>query len=318
MKPNILIRADGGPQIGLGHLIRCSALAHMLKDYFEINFFCKEIPQSNKTELQQSGFPVVQIESEEQFIDSVSRESIVVLDSYEFGTDYQRKIKAVGAKLVCIDDLHDKHYVADVVINHAINDKKLFSIENYTKLFLGLEYALIRKDFFINFKQNKIKNTLLINFGGSDFNNLTLKILDYLLERDIHIKFKTFVLVGSTNNYSEKIENLCNENNFIFYKNLNSYDLSKLFERIEFAILPASTIMIEALYKDVKIIGGYFVEDQKQFFNNLLKSNYIYPIGNFNNYLNFEKIITGLSTETMGFEKIKSKREKLVEYVLKL
>jgi len=36
MLHKIYIRADGGKEIGLGHLVRCFALALMLKDDFEI------------------------------------------------------------------------------------------------------------------------------------------------------------------------------------------------------------------------------------------------------------------------------------------
>ncbi len=43
---------------------------------------------------------------------------IVVLDGYHFGTNYQKQIKLKGAKLVCIDDMHDKEFVADLIINH--------------------------------------------------------------------------------------------------------------------------------------------------------------------------------------------------------
>ena len=42
---------------------------------------------------------------------------IVVLDGYHFDTNYQTKIKQKGCKLVCIDDLHDKHFVADIIIH---------------------------------------------------------------------------------------------------------------------------------------------------------------------------------------------------------
>ena len=50
MKPKVYIRADGSHDIGLGHLIRCIALAHMLKNDFDITFVCKEIPEKIKSD----------------------------------------------------------------------------------------------------------------------------------------------------------------------------------------------------------------------------------------------------------------------------
>ena len=38
MKPKIIIRADGGTSIGMGHVMRCIALADMLKNNFNIAF----------------------------------------------------------------------------------------------------------------------------------------------------------------------------------------------------------------------------------------------------------------------------------------
>ena len=87
-----------------------------------------------------------------------------------YATEYQQQIKDKGCKLVCIDDIHDKHYVADVVINHAPGlDKNNFSVEPYTKLCLGLDYVLLRKPFLEKpIAANKeIKyNKVFICFGG--------------------------------------------------------------------------------------------------------------------------------------------------------
>ena len=71
----------------------------------------------------------------------------MVLDNYFFTTDYQRTIKEKGCCLVCVDDMHDKHYVADVVINHGLTDESLFDVEPYTKLCLGGDWALLRHPF---------------------------------------------------------------------------------------------------------------------------------------------------------------------------
>ena len=68
----------------------------------------------------------------------------MVLDNYFFTTDYQRAIKHKGCRLVCVDDMHDKHYVADVVINHGQTNPALFDVEFYTRLCLGFDWALLR------------------------------------------------------------------------------------------------------------------------------------------------------------------------------
>jgi len=150
MLNRIFIRADGSAKIGLGHLVRCNALAFMLKNDFQIFFVCKEIPDEIFTEITNNGFQVLTIDSEKDFFKILSKNEIVVIDHYGLGTNYQKQIKELGCKLVCIDDLHDKEFYADVIINHAegilVEDYKCKSC---TKLYLGINYALLRFPFLL-------------------------------------------------------------------------------------------------------------------------------------------------------------------------
>lgn len=116
MKLPLFIRCDASTQIGMGHLVRCSALAEMLKEKFEITFFCKDIPASYKQGLK---FNITQILVEDDFLQHVNDQSIVVLDGYHFKGSYQRSIKNLGAILVCIVDFPDYDFLADLIINHA-------------------------------------------------------------------------------------------------------------------------------------------------------------------------------------------------------
>ena len=196
MKPDLYIRADGNAQIGLGHLVRCSALAHMLKNDFNIIFFCRSIPKSLEQEFNKSGFKVIHIKDDEEFLESISNDKIVVLDGYNFGLDYQRKVKETGCKLVCIDDLHDRKFVADLIINHTPGiTPKDYHAQPYTCFALGPEYALLRPSFLEQTKRGrKIKKieTLLIAFGGADPKGLTKKTLQVALEFNI---FKRIIVV---------------------------------------------------------------------------------------------------------------------------
>jgi spore coat polysaccharide biosynthesis predicted glycosyltransferase SpsG len=60
--------------------------------------------------------PLSEINHFDVFLSFLKGDEIVFLDNYFFTTDYQREIKERGCKLVCIDDMHDEHYVADVVL----------------------------------------------------------------------------------------------------------------------------------------------------------------------------------------------------------
>src|SRR2546428_2981769 len=172
MKSKVYIRVDGNQEIGLGHLVRCLALAQMLTPYFEITFACKQIPVNMAKEISQSGLGFIVIQEEEDFISLITDGNIVVLDGYGFNSSFQKEIKRKNCKLVCIDDLHEKEFFADLVINHSpgvsSND---YRAQTYTQFALGAKYALLRHSFLDQAKhQRKIDKleTILICFGGSD------------------------------------------------------------------------------------------------------------------------------------------------------
>ena len=245
-KRKIYFRADAGASIGYGHFIRTLALADMLKDYFDCTFFTQcpttyqicevhKICKLEKLPADNSHF--------ELFLERLSGDEIVVLDNYFFTTNYQQHIKDKGCKLVCIDDMHDKHYIADIVINHGITDTSKFDVEPYTQLCLGFNWALLRKPFLqpVN-KSNKVSGHWLIAFGGSDSYNLTEKFVCLIHDKNIvkHIS----VVIGDAYQYTN---NLNKYHKISVRKNLSANDMASLMEKCEYAILPSSGICLEAL-----------------------------------------------------------------------
>lgn len=157
----------------------------MLKDDFDCVFVTQSPTVYQKTEVAKV-CELAEVPATEEkfslFLDMLDGDEIVVLDNYFYDTDYQRAVKAKGCKLVCIDDLHDKHYVADVVINHSPGiSEGDFSTAPYTRLCLGVSYALLRKPFLevAGWRYRHGRSTLAgpieccCFFGGVDKYNLT-------------------------------------------------------------------------------------------------------------------------------------------------
>lgn len=269
MKNNIYIRADGSSAIGLGHIVRCEALAHMLKEYFKITFVCKEIPEQSKNNLQMSGFELINISSEDDFFKKIFSDDIIILDGYGFDINYQKKIKKIGCKLVCIDDLHDKEFVADLIINHAPGvESKDYIAQPYTQFALGLKHTLLRPVFLTQAKKErkieKIK-TIFICFGGSDIKNLTKSTLEIVLANN---EFKNIIIVtGSLYNKLKELNQLINCNSRIkHYHAIDENQMLSLLKDSDLAIVPTSSILFETLAAGCKIISGMYVENQKILF----------------------------------------------------
>lgn len=185
----IYLRADASAAIGYGHFIRTLALADMLKDDFDCTFFtCHPTPyQVSEMEKVCPFIPLQEESHYDEFLSLLQGDEIVVLDNYFFTTDYQRTIKEKGCCLVCVDDMHDKHYVADVVINHGLTDESLFDVEPYTKLCLGGDWALLRHPFIEAVKEQRCHTIgsiekVTITFGGCDDFDATGYYASNLLE----------------------------------------------------------------------------------------------------------------------------------------
>lgn len=143
-----MIREDWNQQIGLGHLARGVALAQMLKGYFDNFFYVKRSNNFQINAVIESIFNLIIVEREFIFFDSLTDCEFVVLNGYHFATIYQHKIKEKGCLLVCVDDLHVKHFIAHAIINHAPGIlKEKYSAESYTSFLLAPEYALLRPVF---------------------------------------------------------------------------------------------------------------------------------------------------------------------------
>ncbi len=276
MKPKILIRTDGSPQIGLGHLIRCNALAHMLKDDFKITFFCREIPDAIVVELNRGGLDCCKIENEDEFFGQLISNSIVVLDGYHFDSDYQKKVKISGAKLVCIDDLYNKEFVADLIINHAPGiTPQDYEAQPYTQFAIGLEYALLRPSFLEQAKKERKveKNEIvLVCFGGSDLKNLTYITLKVVLE---YSQFKKIIVVtGSAYQDLESLCSLClSDKRIVHHHAINEYQMLLLLLEAELAIVPASGILLEAIALKCNVISGIYMDNQKFVYTNYNQAN---------------------------------------------
>ncbi len=129
----LLVRADANPVIGTGHIMRCLALAQAWQDQGgSVTFACAEgLPESLHQRLSSESMSVrlLQVnpgsEADARAVIELARQvqtSVVVVDGYHFGADYQRWLKDAGLRLLFIDDNgHAEHYYADWVLNQNIH-----------------------------------------------------------------------------------------------------------------------------------------------------------------------------------------------------
>ena len=265
MKPQVFIRADASPKIGLGHLTRCSALAQMLYEIYDVIFFCKAIPDSSVAEINTIGITIIKIKHETDFFQALKPGCIVVLDGYDFNLSYQSQIKERGCHLVFIDDFCQRDLIADLVINHApLIGRDKYHVSPATKFALGLEYALLRPDFLkLAQGEPKIldKDEMFVCFGGADYKNLTRTTLNILSKYPAFKKIN--VVTGPAYLYIAELSMLISGDvRILHHHSVKAAEMRSLISRCSIAVVPASGILYEVSAAGCKIVSGYYTENQ--------------------------------------------------------
>lgn len=280
-RTHIVFRCDGNAQIGLGHVYRCLALAQIIKDHYLISFFSKTLPESLFTKIRSLGFSANLIDDETDFLDCLRGSELIILDNYQLDSFYQVTIKNKGCKLICIDDLHDKEFYADLIINPAIGiDSSHYKCQPYTKFALGIEYALLRPPFLkaaTNVRQIEKVETVFICFGGSDPMNLTIRTLKLVLNSK-KIR-RVFVVVGAAFKNLNEIDSLIDNPVVECFQNIDDDQMVSLMTTSDLAIVPASGILIEILACGVIPITCFYAKNQSDFHESITSFCDINTIG---------------------------------------
>lgn len=270
----IYFRADACQGIGYGHFIRSLALADMLKDDFLCTFFTVEPTPYQVSEMERvcpwQSLP--QATALADFLNLLQGDEIVVLDNYFYTTDYQRRVKEKGCKLVVTDDMHNIHNVADVVISHGLSDPTMFDVEPYTRLCLGFDWALLRRPF-LEAAQPMERTHITVCFGGSDQHDLTGKYIRMIKSACITTPIVAVVGDGYSPQQS-KVEGVD------YRSRLSAEQMAHLFRTSTVVVCSASSVCIEAFACGARVAAGWYVDNQEQGYYRLRDNGNIIPLGN--------------------------------------
>jgi UDP-2,4-diacetamido-2,4,6-trideoxy-beta-L-altropyranose hydrolase len=207
----ILIRADASPAIGLGHVMRCLALAEVCGE--RATFLTSEPPPAFVARAAAIGAAIRLLRASPATSDDLRETSAVaratgadwiVLDGYGFDGDFQAGLVADGHRVLAIDDHgHADRYEAQAILN-ANADADASSYEDRapgTRLLLGLRFALLRAEFrdwpHARPPAPARPRRLVVTFGGSDPDNASGRVLGELAA--VPGPLEILLLVGSAN-----------------------------------------------------------------------------------------------------------------------
>lgn len=291
-KKRIFFRTDSSDEIGYGHLVRSIALASMLKDVFSCflatRFGNKLIDSDNGDVFEK----IIMLNAEndfDEFLELISEGDIVVLDNYFFNDNHEKLIKNKNANVICIDDLNNRFYNADIVINHSPSALKLnYETNSNSKLLLGLDYLLLRPAFFA-FPNEKISRnvenpTLFICLGGASLPHLNINLIESVLQLNLNIEAINLVVGSGTfedNNFKQFIEKNSRFKINIF-KNIDDFQVVKLIMESDIGIVSGGGVLFECMSLSLPVICGKIIDNQNNNYNYVAENKLANVVGDFN------------------------------------
>lgn len=319
---NIIIRVDIHPKIGMGHLMRClKLLSYIDNNVNKITFICKKYKNLINSNMLNEIYKKITnkyyinfIEIENDYyiniedmttwlgesyekdciktIKLLNQESYLIIDHYAIDIKWETMIKKYVKKIIVIDDFIKRKHYCDTIINCNITNPKLYNnlLNKNCKMLLGMEYALIGKDFFIQDIRKREYNRISIFISGSDNTDETSKIIKSckIINSKYNNRYIFDVIVGGLNTNYSYIKSFCDNNNrFNLFYNIDnmSYVLNKSY--ISIGTLGQS--LFERMALKIPSIMISIVDNQKYLIDTLIKSNTFIFLGNIP--LQYDKIL---------------------------
>lgn len=266
----IAIRADGSSNIGMGHIMRCMAIAKEFKKRnIEVLFITKqnEIVSNILVENKLKIINITPMNLKEEILivkNILLKENIdtILVDSYYLSDNYLNQLSVACKLLISIDDNNLYTNPSDIIINPNIYgpDLNYYVKNSKVKLLLGWDYIILR-DEFINLSpiiiNEKVKN-ILVTMGGTDINNYTIKVLKSINNIEATIN----VIIGSGFKCIDEIKRISEDKtniNLIY----NPSNIAQVMKENDIAISAGGTTIYELASLGIPTILITQAENQK-------------------------------------------------------
>jgi spore coat polysaccharide biosynthesis predicted glycosyltransferase SpsG len=209
-----------------------------------------------------------------------------LLDGYAFDSAYQQRLRQSGCGLVYIDDLRAWPVVADMLINHSPGVVPPdYEAPPGARLLLGPAFSLLRAPFLAAAGPPVAASpadSALVCFGGADPLGLTARTLVALLA--LPAVRRIGLLVGAAFGAEAALRAAAAvhpEQKIQVYRNLGAAELVALLQAYDVAVVPASTVLIEALALGRPALTGYYADNQRALAGYVHAREQAFSAGNF-------------------------------------
>lgn len=276
--------------------MRCLALAQAWQDAGgRATFATAEMTTTMRQRLLTEGCPIIDLSCTAGTPDDAKQTSAlaqrqdaawIVVDGYQFNSDYQRAIKDNGCKLLFCDDYgHCDRYSADLVLNQNLgaSENLYASRESYTRLLLGTKYCLLRREFaaWREWKREiaPVARRVLVTMGGSDPQNVTARAIEALQIANIK-GIEASVLVGGSNPHYPELQMSASHSQFPLRLLRDASNIAELICWADLAVSGAGSTCWELAFLGLPALLLDLAENQTEVAQQLHKRNCALHVGN--------------------------------------
>ncbi|MEI6646561.1 MAG: UDP-2,4-diacetamido-2,4,6-trideoxy-beta-L-altropyranose hydrolase [bacterium] len=275
----LLIRADANTIIGVGHIMRCLALAQVWKE--KGGAVVLALAASNKAlesrfEAEGLELEVLSVEAGSEAdalatVDLARKRQVcwTVLDGYYFDENYQKVIFASTFRVLILSDyLHATRFYGTILLNQNLHA----SFDEYTraapglKLLLGNRFTLLRREFWAwrgkRQKHSGAVRRVMVTLGGGDTDNVTAKILKGL-EELVDFGFEVIAVVGANNPHWKMLESLQQKAAISIRLERNLSDMTPLMSACDLAICGGGATCWEMIFFGIPILTVILAANQQ-------------------------------------------------------
>ena len=219
--PSAIIRADASHSIGLGHMVRSTALAARL---LETGWNCRLLTSSESVALFPARIPagleVVTIPEDDLSnperlgTAAADKYDVAIIDHYSLSRDYESGARSWADHIMVIDDLADRPHDCDVLLDQNLGrraDDYDGLVAPSCRLLIGPDFSLLGEQFsrlrvasLARLEQVRKPERVMVNFGGSDPHNATLLVLEGLAKIENGIMLD--IVLGSGAGNADDVE----------------------------------------------------------------------------------------------------------------
>ncbi len=262
----LVIRADAGPEIGTGHVMRALSLGQAwMEAGGQVDFVTTNATEPLITRLEKEEFLVHVLPKAHPAPEdwrgtaralTDCENPWLVLDGYHFDAAYHKRAREAGGSILVVDDMaHLDRYAVDIVLNQNAHARSLeYEHPPGTRLLLGLDYVLLRQEFQLDARSSReaprTARRILVTFGGVDPLHLTERSIEALNRLALSDLEATVI---TTDEHAERaaLKAAIQESAHSIDLEVNVLDMTKWMEWADLALCSGGTTVWELAFMGV-------------------------------------------------------------------